>query len=43
MAIAGLQIVAGGAPAPSALNPHSGSRTTTDSFQGNEARHGQTP
>jgi hypothetical protein len=44
IAIAGLEIVAGGASAPPALNtPHSSPRTTTDGFPGEEARHGQTP
>ena len=36
MAIAGPQIVAGGVSAPSAPNPHSNPRTTTDGFQSEE-------
>ena len=43
MAIAALEIVAGGASVPSALQAHPTSRTTTDGFQGEEACHGQTP
>jgi hypothetical protein len=43
MAIARLQIVAGGDWVPPALSTHGGSRTTADGFQNNEARHGQTP
>jgi hypothetical protein len=42
IAIAGLQIVAGGVSAPSALDLHPISRTITDGFQGKEAGHGQT-
>ena len=34
MAIAGLEIVAGGASAPPALHPHPTSRTITDGFLG---------
>ncbi len=43
MAIAGSLIGAGGAWAPLALDASKSSRTTTDSFQGREARHAQTP
>jgi hypothetical protein len=42
IAIAGLEIVAGGASAPSALNPHPTPRTTADGLQGMEDGHAQT-
>jgi hypothetical protein len=43
MAIAGLQILTGGASAPPALQTHPTSRATTDGFQGERVRLGQTP
>ena len=42
MAIAGSQIVAGGASAPSALQPRPTQRTTADGLQGMEDGHAQT-
>jgi hypothetical protein len=42
IAIAGLQIVTGGAEAPPALHPHSTPRTTADGLQGMEDGHAQT-
>lgn len=42
MTIAGSEIDAGGASAPSVLDPGPRLRTTTNGFLGREARHGQT-
>jgi hypothetical protein len=43
MTIAGSEIVADEASAPSALDACSNLRTTTNGFPGGEARHGQMP